>query len=310
LEGETVTFEAEMPYSHGATRWMLQTLVPHLDQDGDVRGFVVHGVDISRQKEEAEERERLHAQLLNAQKLEAVGTLAGAVAHELNNPINGVMNFAQLILDQAGENRLLRQNAEEIIRESERMAAVVRDLLRFSRHEEPDVVPAPLHEIVQRSVALVGAMMRHDQVRLEVEVPETLPPIPCRPQRLQQVFVNLLTNARDALNEKYPGYHPDKVIRVFAQEYAQDGRSWIRVTVEDHGTGIPADLQRRVFDPFVTSKPGDRGTGLGLPISLSIVRDHRGRLSFETEPGQWTRFYVDLPLEEKSASAAPGTPRP
>jgi signal transduction histidine kinase len=232
------------------------------------------------------------------------------VAHEINNPVNGVINYAQLILDELPSESPLRTYAEEILHESARVANIVGSLLQFARQEKSIHSPARPRDIVDRTLVLVHTMMRHDQIDLSIGVPEDLPRVRCRTQQIQQVLMNLLTNARDALNEKYPGYHPDKVIRVFAQEYAQDGRSWIRVTVEDHGTGIPADLQRRVFDPFVTSKPGDRGTGLGLPISLSIVRDHRGRLSFETEPGQWTRFYVDLPLEEKSASAAPGTPRP
>ncbi|MCE5264517.1 MAG: hypothetical protein LLG97_13410 [Deltaproteobacteria bacterium] len=119
----------------------------------------------------------------------------------------------------------------------------------------------------------------------------------CRSQQIQQVLMNLLTNARDALNERYPGYSPEKRLRVTAEIIRKQGRTFIRTTVEDNGIGIRAEIRDRIFDPFFTTKPKETGTGLGLSISYGIVRDHGGELTAESEPGRYTRFHVDLPVD-------------
>jgi signal transduction histidine kinase len=177
--------------------------------------------------------------------------------------------------------------------------------------------------------------MRHDQVTLTVDVPDTLPKVRCRSQQIQQVIMNLLTNARDALNVKYPGLHEDKKILIRARTIAECGmpsadstqhepaaserrdpqsaipnpQSVVRTTVEDHGSGIPEAIRDRIFDPFFTTKPREKGTGLGLSISHGIAKDHGGALSVESEPGRWTRFHLDLPVDNPSAPEdVPTTP--
>jgi signal transduction histidine kinase len=128
-------------------------------------------------------------------------------------------------------------------------------------------------------------------------VPEDLPPIKCRSQQIQQVVLNLLTNARDALNSRYEGFHDDKIIRLTAYEVEHDGGAWIRLTLEDHGIGIPAEILDLIFDPFFTTKPRDQGTGLGLSISYGIVRDHYGTLTVESGSDSGTRFTMELPMD-------------
>jgi signal transduction histidine kinase len=251
----------------------------------------------------------MEAQLLQAQKLESIGTLAGGVAHEINNPVNGIMGYAQLIRDETESKApQLAEYAGEILRETERVATIVKNLLGFARQDKQSSSPARLVDIVNAVLSLVQAVMRHDQVALEVDVPEDLPFIRCRSQQLQQVLMNLLTNARDALNENYSGYHENKRIRIAARALAPGGKGsaafgrrkgpWLRLTVEDHGQGIPAEIRERIFNPFFTTKSRDKGTGLGLSISHTIVKEHGGELWCESEPGQWTRFYVDLSVEE------------
>lgn len=250
----------------------------------------LYGLDIT-------EHLLLQGQLRHQQKLESVGTLASGVAHEINNPVNGIVNYAQLILDRLGgdKHEAEREYAGEIIRETERVATIVRNLLQFSRHEEGSYSPAPIADIVKSTLSLIRTVMLRDQITLETEVADDLPAIQCRSQQIQQVLMNLMTNARDALNARYEGYHQDKILRLTARRLTVEGEEWVRVTVEDHGTGIPPETQERMFDPFFTTKDRATGTGLGLSISHGIVRDHQGRLSVDSQPGTPTRFHLDLP---------------
>ena len=253
--------------------------------------------DISGRKAAEERQRQLEGQLRQAQKLEAIGTLAGGVAHEINNPINGIMNYAQLIVDRLDEGNPLGEFAAEIIRETERVATIVRDLLTFARQEKQDNhTTASMQEIIQSTLTLVRTVLRHDHISLEIQVPEDLPRLCCHSQQIQQVIMNLLTNARDALNERYPGHDPDKKITLSVEAVTRDDGVWIEMCVEDTGGGIPDSVGERVFDPFFTTKPRDIGTGLGLSISHGIIREHRGRLHFETVEGDGTRFLLELPV--------------
>jgi len=250
--------------------------------------------DISERRQAEEENHRLEVYLRHQQKLETIGTLAGGVAHEINNPINGIMNYAQLIADTAGLEPSRVEFAKEIVRECERVAGIVHNLLAFARQEKQEHSPANIADIIEATLALIQTVMRHDQIVVRVDVPANLPLVKCRSQQIQQVIMNLMTNARDALNEKYPGFHEDKVIMITARRFEKDGKLWIRLTVEDHGPGIPSEIQTRVFDPFFTTKPKGLGTGIGLSISHGIIRDHGGKLHLETEVGRFTRFHMDL----------------
>jgi signal transduction histidine kinase len=241
----------------------------------------------------------MEAQLRQQQKLEAIGTLASGVAHEINNPIAGIMNYAQLIADTAAPDHPAAEYAVEILAETARVATIVRNLLQFARQETQTHSLARLADIVGQTLSLFQAVLRHDQITLSVDMPEGLPLLKCRSQQIQQVFMNLLTNARDALNEKYPGYDSAKTITVTARPFEQAGRPWLRLTVADQGTGIPPEIQARIFDPFFTTKPRDKGTGLGLSISYGIAKDHHGVLHFETDPGTGTQFHLDLPVNEE-----------
>ncbi len=117
-----------------------------------------------------------------------------------------------------------------------------------------------------------------------------------------QVLMNLITNARDALNERYPDYEKNKRVRVSSGLLEAEGQSWIRTTIEDQGNGIPVEIMDCIFDPFFSSKPCDKGTGLGLSISHSLVKDHQGNIIVESEPGQYTRFHIDIPIAETPIS--------
>ncbi len=237
----------------------------------------------------------LQGRLRQAQKLESIGTLASGVAHEINNPIMGIMNYAQLIQDRSSSDGSTGEFAGEIINETKRVATIVKSLLAFARNESQQFSQAKMKDILDRSLSLVRTILRHDQIDLEVNIARGLPELECRELQMQQVVINLITNARDALNDKYPGYDDRKRISLTATTSERRGSRWIRLTVTDTGPGIPDDVRDRVFDPFYTTKRHGKGTGLGLSITHGIVTDHGGEISVESKVGEWTRFHVDLP---------------
>ena len=267
------------------------TITPVRDGNGQIINYVAIKLDVTHEV-------AMETQLRQAQKRKAIGTLAGGVAHEINNPINGILNYAQVISDELPPDSSLQEHLAKIKRESGRVAQIVRGLLAFARQDAKGRSMANLNDIIDAALTLVQTVIRHDQITLELNVPEGLPQMQCRSQQLEQVIVNLLTNARDALNEKFPGYHENKKIHISARLFEKEGKPWIRTTVEDHGTGIPTNVRERVFDPFYTTKPAGQGTGLGLAISYGIVKEHGGELHFETERGHYTRFHLDLPVKK------------
>lgn len=230
----------------------------------------------------------------NQQILESIGTLAAGVAHEINNPINGVMNYAQIPMDMPGQNSESEKYLKEIIFDSERIADIVKNLLQFSRVDDQEYSYANIEDIINGTLSLIKTIYRHNQIFLQMEIPKELPELKCRSQQIQQVIMNLMTNARDSLNYKYPEYHENKICKIHCEVRNIDNNDWIRITVEDHRNGINDDVKDKIFEPFYTTKARNKGTGLGLSISNRIIKEHHGKLSFETEQGKYTKFHLDL----------------
>ncbi|MFO7611977.1 MAG: PAS domain S-box protein [Clostridia bacterium] len=266
-------------------------------QGNDVEALEGFIMDITDMKELEQINLQMERHIRERQKLEAVDTLASGVAHEINNPINGIMNYGQLLIDMLGPEHEVSGYAAEIIHESERVSAIVRNLLQFSRHSTEEYEKTDVRGMVEQTLSLVRTILRQDQIDLRVDIPAGLPEISCRSQQIQQVIMNLMTNARDALNRKYEGHDAEKSILLTCREITRDDRKWLRMTVEDHGDGISESARDKIFEPFFTTKGRAEGTGLGLAISYGIVKEHGGRLSYDTKEGEFTRFYMDLPME-------------
>ena len=294
----TEHLELEQPCRDGTTVWTETIASPLFDAQG--RFFAILGVsrNITTRKQAEQARIALEAQLRQSQKLESIGTLASGIAHEINNPLTGIINYAELI-ERRIDDPQLQEFARGIMSEGNRVAEIVRGLLSFARQETSERRRAQVPDILRATLALIGSVLRHDQVRVEEDIAEGLPAVRCNPQQIQQILINLLTNARDALNRKYPGSHDDKLVQIAMRVVQQEGKRWVRTTIEDHGTGVPADLIARIFDPFFTTKPRDMGTGLGLSISYGIAKEHGGRLLAESEEGEYMRFTLDLPAESE-----------
>ena len=259
--------------------------------------ILVFSRDISVRRQYEKEKVEVEAMLRQQQKMEAIGTLAGGVAHEINNPITGIMNYTQIMLDETDKSSPHAQYLKDILYETNRIAEIVRNLLQFSRQDRQTHSYARFDDIINQTVSLIRTIIRKDQIDLQLNIDPSLPEVKCRSQQIQQVLMNLLTNARDALNEKYPEYHENKQIILSCNQYEKDGRRWIRVDVEDHGKGIAEDIRQKMFEPFFSTKPKESGTGLGLTISFGIVRDHHGWFELDSKVGEYTKMMLHLPVD-------------
>jgi signal transduction histidine kinase len=260
-------------------------------------------VEVAEREQAEAERVQANARLRQQQKLDAIGMLAAGVAHEINNPVQGIMNYARLLQRELPADSRGHDFASEILAESRRVSHIVRDLLVFARRDRDTPGQSNPCDIIHGTLTLVRAVLQDDAIILRVDLPPSLPDIVCREQQIRQVLMNLVTNARDALNARYPRAHPDKVVRISVTLEERVFGTWVRVTVEDHGVGVEPDNLERIFEPFFTTKGDTQGTGLGLFVSHGIVRDHGGALHMEATPGQPTRFHVDLPVSDESEDA-------
>jgi len=256
--------------------------------DGEVANVIFVATNIT-------EKIQLRAESMRSGQLVALGELAAGVAHEINNPINGIINYAQLLLDRqlADTGTELVHN---IIEEGERVARIVSNLLLFARKPQTDYQPFSLGDALRGVLSLTGSNFRHESTRIELDIEENLPTILGHYSQIQQVFINILSNACYALSQKFSDGSEQKKISIEVRRLTQPGEDWLRTTVTDNGVGIAPEILERICTPFFTTKPQGDGTGLGMSISHGIVTDHRGRLLVSSEVGAWTRIVVDLPV--------------
>jgi two-component system sensor kinase FixL len=234
------------------------------------------------------EREHFAMRMAAAERLAAVGEAAAGIAHEVNNPVNTIINCAQMIKDGDTAPEL----CDHVIQEGVRIAGFVRELMNVASDREEDYCRLDVREPLRRALALLAVRLRHAGIHVSVEAGDGLPQVRARPHRLQQVFLNVLLNALDALRD-LP--RRDKRVDVSTRAVAVDGKPFVAVTVRDNGPGVPEYARERVFQPFFTTKKPGEGTGLGLAVSSTIVRDHGGRIELRSEVGQFAEFTVWLP---------------
>jgi two-component system NtrC family sensor kinase len=242
------------------------------------------------------ELEKRQDQLVQSKKMSSLGILTAGIAHQLNNPLNNISTSCQIIMEEleGGEPEFLKKMLRNIDQEVHRARDIVKGLLEFSRARDFSIKIMPLQEVVRRAIKLISS-----QVPAGVEIVEEIPPdlqLPLDPQRMQEVFLNLLMNAIQAIEE------PPGEIRVTA--WADEARGDAVITVADTGIGIPKELLDHVFDPFYSTKEVGVGTGLGLSIAYGIVEKHRGQIKMESTEGAGTRVIIRLPLK-----AEPGEER-
>jgi signal transduction histidine kinase len=269
-------------------KWDMRA-IPILREDGTTGSVLEVTTDVT-------EKLNLQAEAMRAAHLASLGELSAGVAHEINNPINGIINYAQILYNRSDPGNGDREIAERILKEGHRIADIVSGLLSFARVRKEEKEPAFLGDILGEALSLTQSQMGKEGIRVLTAVPSILPEIVANPQQVMQVFLNIISNARYALNERYLGPHEGKILEIRAEPAEGDGGPCVRMIFRDRGTGIPADLMGKVIAPFFTTKPGAKGTGLGLSICAGIVSDHGGKLGLESVEGEFTEVTVDLPV--------------
>jgi signal transduction histidine kinase len=243
------------------------------------------------------DRAELERRLVQADKLSSIGLLAAGVAHEVNTPLAVISTYAQMLAKQISGDEQKAPLVEKITRQTFRASEIVNSLLNFSRVSATEFVTVDLNKVIKETVSLVDHQLMIAQVKVEFLLDEAAVNVKGSSGKLQQVLLNLVMNARDAMPN-------GGTLTLLTSRH--DGR--VRVSVADTGGGISADVLPRIFDPFFTTKNdpqstpegGRKGTGLGLSVSYGIVREHGGEIEVESTPGRGTRFLLTFPVYEPS----------
>lgn len=232
-------------------------------------------------------------------QLAAIGELAAGVAHEVNNPINGIINFAQLLLDDCeDESTEQAMLLTRIVQEGERIALITHNLLSFARENENDHTLVDLNEVVTDSISLVMHHLKKDCIELTTDLLQPSCLIIGNHLQLMQVVLNLISNSRFALNERFRDSQTDKILHVSTKRVEIDNEKFFRLTVRDQGTGIPQGILEKIFEPFFTSKVAGQGSGLGLSVSYGIVKNHNGILRVDSILNKYTEMIIEIPASE------------
>lgn len=258
---------------------------PMFRSNGRIKGVVETFKDVTQQL-------AIEAQLIQSEKLAAIGKLAAGVAHELNSPLTAILGNAQLLMREIpaeSENFVLMEDIKQC---GVRCKTIIQNLLSFARKQQLDGEEISINEVVNRAVRLVGHQIRQERVELRSSLEPGLPDISGSSQQLEQVIVNLLINAKDALDSK----EDDRVIAISSGRCVHRDNEYLFIAIEDNGCGMQIEQLNEIFTPFYTTKDVGKGTGLGLAVSLGIVQNHGGNIECESKLGVGSKFRVLLPL--------------
>ncbi len=253
------------------------------------------GDSVMLQARKLSREESLKVESIRTAQLAAIGELAAGVAHEVNNPINGIINFAQLLLDDAKDGSPQAELCSRIVNEGERIANIIDSLLSFARENENELNEVDVREVVSECLSLVDHQLRREGIRVEQNFACEDCLVVGNFMELQQVIFNLINNSRYALNERYQNSSPEKKIIISCEKITEEGEDKVRTVIRDLGTGIPQGILDKLFEPFFTSKPKGHGTGLGMSISFGIIQNHGGTLSVDSILNQYTEVVFDIP---------------
>ena len=227
------------------------------------------------------------AQLIQSEKLSAVGEFVAGVAHELNNPLAAVMGFSEILKDADVDVKYSRY-LEMIFKSAQRCQKIVRSLLSFARRHQPERKPVSVNTLVEDVLDIVGYQLRTGNIEVVTQFDPDLPVVLADDHQIQQVLLNVINNARQAVEE----HRPDGCIKIITEKSGEN----VRIVIHDNGPGIPEENLRRIFDPFFTTKEVGKGTGLGLSLCYGIIKEHGGTITPLNRPGEGATFTIELPV--------------
>jgi PAS domain S-box-containing protein len=265
----------------GKTLTLNVSITPLVSKSGERIGRLLLFDDVTQ-------RERLEEQMTQTEKLTSLGLLAAGVAHEVNTPLAVISNYIQMLGKQMPDGDPKQAIIEKIVKQTFRASEIVNNLLNFSRTSATEVVDIDVNRVVEETLSLVAHPLKTAQIQVVRQLGETLPAVRGSANKLQQVFLNLFLNARDAM----PGGGMLEV-----RTTAHNGS--VEVEIVDTGAGIAREHIHRIFDPFFTTKASGRGTGLGLSVSYGIIKEHSGKIDVRSTVGKGTSFHVELPAVRK-----------
>ncbi len=226
-------------------------------------------------------------QLVQSSKLAALGELASTLAHELSQPLTIIKGVSQNMIGSFNEGSPDHEKLTLIIHATKKMETVIKHLRIFSRKEEPVMEPVDLNRVIKEAFVMVKGLLTDNSIDVRMDL-SPLPRVSGSPVRIEQVIINIVTNARDAMPE-------GGVLEIETRAEAVNGRPCAGLTINDTGAGIPVENLKRIFDPFFTTKGPGKGTGLGLSISYAIIKEHGGEITVESVPGRGTSFHITIP---------------
>jgi two-component system NtrC family sensor kinase len=255
-----------------------------------------------RVEQKTRELRRAYDEVLHVETMSSLGKMAAVVAHEINNPLSGILTYSKLLKkwvssDEAGREKKgeALQCLDLITAESRRCGDLVKNLLSFSRQSPMNVQPTDINQVVQQCVLLLRHNLDHSAIELNLTLGEGLPRLQCDPSQIEQVLLAVIVNAMDAMSRGG---------NLWLETRLPEGGSWIAITVRDDGGGIAPEMLPKIFEPFVTTKEYGHGTGLGLAVSRSIIERHSGKISLQSEPGKGTTVTITLPVPSSPAPVA------
>jgi PAS domain S-box-containing protein len=316
-QGVRESYQCKFIRRDGQPVWAWLAASPMIEEDGSYGGSLAMVTDVSDFVRAEQEREKLQAQLNQSQRLETVGKLAGGVAHDFNNLLAVILNYAALLKEELPVSAEAEEGLDEIRRAAERGAALTRRLLAFSRRDTGRPETLDLRRVLMDLRRLLERALGKD-IELEIDVIGELPPVVADVHQLEQVLLNLVVNARDAMPDG--GQLTIKLRELSLDEEdarlradAKPGR-YACVEVTDTGTGMDAEVAAQAFDPFFTTKPSGEGTGLGLAMVYGIATNAGGHVTLDSRPGEGTKIAVHLPAASRRTDRVeppgPPTPRP
>jgi two-component system cell cycle sensor histidine kinase/response regulator CckA len=315
--GEVLGVEFEMLKKDGSTILVSFHGKIGYDQAGNFKQTHCLFWDITEKRKAEQEKAKLEYQLRQAQKMEALGTLAGGIAHDFNNILAAITGYAELSLEQAGADTSISSDIKQVISAAERAKNLIKQILTFSRRSEIELHSLELNQVVHSAVRLLESTLPK-MVNIELDLQPGLKPIQCDPNQIEQVLMNLCTNANDAMPQggtisiKTRNRRLDEA-RCMCCDIPMNG-DWIELSISDTGHGMDETTLAKIFDPFFTTKEVGKGTGLGLSTVFGVVKSHRGHINCLSEPGRGATFTTYLPISRSETSPGfetqPPTPPP